>query len=80
MPSSKASPSPGQGTPESFKVLMRELQSLCLDIAVHKVETREDGTSRDIEVDLMADVNSRRTPSRPTYESISREELEEVEE
>jgi DNA-directed RNA polymerase subunit beta len=71
---------PRPGTPESFKVLMRELQSLCLDIAVHKVETREDGTSRDIEVDLMADVNSRRTPSRPTYESISREELEEVEE
>jgi DNA-directed RNA polymerase subunit beta len=68
---------PRPGTPESFKVLMRELQSLCLDIAVHKVETREDGTSRDLEVDLMADVNSRRTPSRPTYESISREEIEE---
>lgn len=68
---------PRPGTPESFKVLMRELQSLCLDIAVHKVETREDGTSRDSEVDLMADVNSRRTPSRPTYESISREEIEE---
>ncbi|WP_035990540.1 DNA-directed RNA polymerase subunit beta [Leptolyngbya sp. KIOST-1] len=71
---------PRPGTPESFKVLMRELQSLGLDIAVHKVETREDGTSRDTEVDLMADVNSRRTPSRPTYESIARdEELEEVE-
>ncbi|MDJ0704844.1 MAG: DNA-directed RNA polymerase subunit beta [Leptolyngbyaceae cyanobacterium MO_188.B28] len=74
----KAIPRPG--TPESFKVLMRELQSLCLDIAVHKVETREDGTSRDLEVDLMSDVSSRRAPSRPTYESISREELEEVEE
>nr|WP_290227159.1 DNA-directed RNA polymerase subunit beta [Trichocoleus desertorum] len=71
----KAIPRPG--TPESFKVLMRELQSLCLDIAVHKVETKEDGTSRDVEVDLMADVNSRRAPSRPTYESISRDELEE---
>ncbi|MGB3309189.1 MAG: DNA-directed RNA polymerase subunit beta [Nodosilinea sp.] len=72
---------PRPGTPESFKVLMRELQSLCLDIAVHKVETREDGTSRDTEVDLMADVNSRRTPSRPTYESIAArdEELEEAE-
>lgn len=70
---------PRPGTPESFKVLMRELQSLCLDIAVHKVETREDGTSRDIEVDLMADVNSRRTPSRPTYESIARDEVEELE-
>jgi DNA-directed RNA polymerase subunit beta len=73
----KAIPRPG--TPESFKVLMRELQSLCLDIAAHKLETKEDGTSRDVEVDLMADVSNRRTPSRPTYESISRDEMEEVE-
>jgi DNA-directed RNA polymerase subunit beta len=73
----KAIPRPG--TPESFKVLMRELQSLCLDIAAHKLETKEDGASRDVEVDLMADVSSRRTPSRPTYESISRDEMEEVE-
>lgn len=64
---------PRPGTPESFKVLMRELQSLCLDIAVHKVETKEDGTSRDVEVDLMADVSTRRAPSRPTYESLSRD-------
>jgi DNA-directed RNA polymerase subunit beta len=70
----KAIPRPG--TPESFKVLMRELQSLCLDIAAHKLQTQEDGTSRDIEVDLMADVGTRRTPSRPTYESISTEEME----
>ncbi len=68
---------PRPGTPESFKVLMRELQSLCLDIAVHKVETKEDGTSRDVEVDLMADVASRRAPSRPTYEAVSREAFEE---
>jgi DNA-directed RNA polymerase subunit beta len=71
---------PRPGTPESFKVLMRELQSLCLDIAVHKVETREDGTSRDLEVDLMADVNTRRAPSRPTYESISREDGDDMDE
>jgi DNA-directed RNA polymerase subunit beta len=73
----KAIPRPG--TPESFKVLMRELQSLCLDIAAHKLQTQEDGTSRDMEIDLMADVGNRRTPSRPTYESISRDEMEEVE-
>ncbi|MBE9102407.1 DNA-directed RNA polymerase subunit beta [Vacuolonema iberomarrocanum] len=76
----KGKPIPRPGTPESFKVLMRELQSLCLDIAAHKLQTQEDGTSRDVEVDLMADVSNRRTPSRPTYESISREEIEEVEE
>nr|QCI04614.1 RNA polymerase b-subunit [Apoglossum ruscifolium] len=41
----KGKPIPKPGTPESFKVLMRELQSLGLDIAVHKLElsnTQED--------------------------------------
>ncbi|MDB9537952.1 DNA-directed RNA polymerase subunit beta [Dolichospermum planctonicum CS-1226] len=70
----KAIPRPG--TPESFKVLMRELQSLGLDIAVHKVETQADGGSLDVEVDLMADLAPRRTPSRPVYESLSYESLE----
>ncbi|MCT0217919.1 DNA-directed RNA polymerase subunit beta [Synechococcus sp. CS-1329] len=59
----KGKPIPRPGTPESFKVLMRELQSLGLDIAVYT----DDGT----EVDLMQDVNPRRsTPNRPTYESL----------
>ncbi len=74
----KGKPIPRPGTPESFKVLMRELQSLGLDIAVHKLESLEDGSSRDVEVDLMADT-PRRTPNRPTYESLQREEtIEEV--
>ncbi|MDB9541259.1 DNA-directed RNA polymerase subunit beta [Anabaenopsis tanganyikae CS-531] len=68
---------PRPGTPESFKVLMRELQSLGLDIAVHKVETQSDGSSLDVEVDLMADQSVRRTPPRPTYESLTRDSLEE---
>lgn len=73
----KSIPSPG--TPESFKVLMRELQSLGLDIAVHKVEQDSNGDSRDVEVDLMADINTRRAPSRPTYESFARgDDAEEV--
>ncbi len=75
----KGKPIPRPGTPESFKVLMRELQSLGLDIAVHKVETAEDGSSKDAEVDLMADAERRRTPSRPTYESLSREDFQEGE-
>ena len=59
----KVKPIPRPGTPESFKVLMRELQSLGLDIAVY--------TDEGAEVDLMQDVNPRRsTPSRPTYESL----------
>ncbi|XTZ11672.1 MAG: DNA-directed RNA polymerase subunit beta [cyanobacterium endosymbiont of Rhopalodia inflata] len=73
----KGKPIPEPGTPESFKVLMRELQSLGLDIAVHKVETSADGTSRDVEVDLMVDTQ-RRTPNRPTYESLTTEDLEEA--
>ena len=74
----KAIPRPG--TPESFKVLMRELQSLGLDIAVHKVEQKQDGTSADVEVDLMADPpGNRRTPNRPTYESLKEGALEEEE-
>ena len=72
----KGKPIPRPGTPESFKVLMRELQSLGLDIAVHKLENLEDGNSRDIEVNLMADT-SRRTPNRPTYESLTKDDLQE---
>ncbi|MDJ0713028.1 MAG: DNA-directed RNA polymerase subunit beta [Prochloraceae cyanobacterium] len=74
----KGKPIPRPGTPESFKVLMRELQSLGLDISVHKVETADDGTSRDVEVDLMSD-SFRRTPNRPTYESLTTEDLQEEE-
>jgi DNA-directed RNA polymerase subunit beta len=70
---------PRPGTPESFKVLMRELQSLCLDIAVHKVETTDEGGSRDVEVDLMADLPATRmtytannfAPAKPTYDLSS---------
>ena len=75
----KGKPIPRPGTPESFKVLMRELQSLGLDIAVHKVENTEDGSTKDVEIDLMAD-SKNRAPSRPTYESLTSQELEEEEE
>ncbi len=50
----KGKPIPKPGTPESFKVLMRELQSLGLDIGVHKVELRNDGVAKQIEIDLMS--------------------------
>nr|YP_009398683.1 RNA polymerase b-subunit [Kuetzingia canaliculata]ARW67869.1 RNA polymerase b-subunit [Kuetzingia canaliculata] len=38
----KGRPIPKPGTPESFKVLMRELQSLGLDISIHKIEFCDD--------------------------------------
>jgi len=50
----KGKPIPRPGTPESFKVLMRELQSLGLDIAAHKLELLEDGNNHGVEVDLMS--------------------------
>ena len=65
---------PRPGTPESFKVLMRELQSLGLDIAVHKVEPASE-FDRDTEVDLMAD-NPRKSSKRQKYSLSSLEELE----
>ncbi len=66
----KGKPIPRPGTPESFKVLMRELQSLGLDIGVYTDEGKE--------VDLMQDVNPKRnTPSRPTYESLGTSEYAE---
>nr|YP_009346857.1 RNA polymerase beta subunit [Gracilaria firma]APR74392.1 RNA polymerase beta subunit [Gracilaria firma] len=51
----KGKPIPKPGTPESFKVLMRELQSLAIDIAVHKIESLDDGDKTSVEVDLMSD-------------------------
>jgi DNA-directed RNA polymerase subunit beta len=72
----KGRPIPRPGTPESFKVLVRELQSLCLDVSVHKIETDAEGQTRDVEADLMADVSSRHTPNRPTYESVTHEDLQ----
>ncbi len=70
----KAIPRPG--IPESFKVLVRELQSLGLDVSVHKIETQGDGSSRDVEVDLMVDAGGKRTPTRPTYEQFNPREID----
>ena len=52
----KGKPIPKPGTPESFKVLMRELQSLGLDIGVHKIEMLDNG-SHGVEIDLMSNEN-----------------------
>ncbi len=44
----KGKPIPKPGTPESFKVLMRELQSLGLDISIHKIELNYDSDKNTI--------------------------------
>jgi len=38
----KGLPIPRPGIPESFKVLMRELQALCLDVATYKLDISDD--------------------------------------
>jgi DNA-directed RNA polymerase subunit beta len=48
----KGQPIPRPGTPESFKVLMRELQALCLDIAAYNTSNSESG-SIETEINLM---------------------------
>jgi DNA-directed RNA polymerase subunit beta len=52
----KGQPIPRPGTPESFKVLLRELQALCLDIGAYKIDGRTLVTG-DKEVNLMAEFN-----------------------
>lgn len=56
---------PRPGTPESFKVLLRELQSLALDVSVHKVLDGQE----EVEINLME--QGTRTPKRPTYENLA---------
>ena len=53
----KGRPIPRPGTPESFKVLMRELQALCLDIAVYKVGPIHDTEVEDNEINLMEELS-----------------------
>lgn len=71
----KGKPIPRPGTPESFKVLMRELQSLGLDIGAYKIENLPDGQTRGIEVDLMMNYPQCRL-FKPFYESINKKNNE----
>ena len=48
----KGHPIPRPGTPESFKVLLRELQALCLDIAAYQID-KNSATNVDKEINLM---------------------------
>ena len=51
----KGLPIPRPGIPESFKVLMRELQALCLDVATYKLDVYNDTQLDDYEVNLMSE-------------------------
>ena len=49
----KGQPIPKPGIPESFKVLLRELQALGLDITTYKVKKLKNGETQAMEVNLM---------------------------
>ena len=51
----KGLPIPRPGIPESFKVLMRELQALCLDVATYKLDVYQEKGLKDYEINLMGE-------------------------
>ena len=53
----KGLPIPRPGIPESFKVLMRELQALCLDVATYKLNIQDNIKLQDYEINLMSEVS-----------------------
>jgi DNA-directed RNA polymerase subunit beta len=52
----KGLPIPQPGIPESFKVLMRELQALCLDVATYKANISDNTELMDYEINLMREI------------------------
>jgi DNA-directed RNA polymerase subunit beta len=50
----KGLPIPRPGIPESFKVLMRELQALCLDVATYKLDVNNPDLKA-YEINLMSE-------------------------
>lgn len=59
---------PQPGIPESFKVLILELQSLGLDISMYKMEKDFVGETSGMEINIMKDLKA--TKFRPSYKSI----------
>ena len=53
----KGFPIPRPGIPESFKVLMRELQALCLDVATYKLAIYKNTELKEYEINLMSEIS-----------------------
>lgn len=64
----KGEPIPQAGIPESFKVLILELQSLGLDIGMYKIKKDVIGETKGLEIDIMEKSNL--TKFLPSYKSI----------
>ena len=52
----KGLPIPRPGIPESFKVLVRELQALCFDVATYKLDVYNTSGINEYEINLMGDL------------------------
>ena len=64
----KREPIPKPGIPESFKVLILELQSLGLDISMYKIQNQSFGETTGIEINIMDNTQTKITI--PTYKSV----------
>jgi DNA-directed RNA polymerase subunit beta len=64
----KGQPIPEPGIPESFKVLILELQSLGLDIAMYKIKKNALGKMEGIELNVLKNSNSK--TFLPNYKSL----------
>jgi DNA-directed RNA polymerase subunit beta len=66
----KGLPIPRPGIPESFKVLIRELHSLGLDISLYKMDKASRGQTNETEVDLLRDYEKNLKRSLPLYTTL----------
>ena len=64
----KGEPIPKPGIPESFKVLILELQSLGLDIGMYKIQKDSLGQTNGLEIDIMTSQQNK--VLFPTYKSV----------
>jgi DNA-directed RNA polymerase subunit beta len=66
----KGLPIPKPGIPESFKVLIRELHSLGLDISLYKMDKVSRWQTNETEVDLLRDYEKNLKRSLPLYTTL----------
>ena len=66
----KGLPIPRPGIPESFKVLVRELQALCLDVATYKLDVNETSGINAYEINLMGDTQQQQ--DQPIWQNTAK--------
>jgi DNA-directed RNA polymerase subunit beta len=74
----KGLPIPRPGMPESFKVLMRELQALCLDVATYKLDVQQNTSLKEYEINLMSENSDSTSDFRPAVRISSQKQISEI--